>query len=70
MKQLNQVARTAREAKGYTQKQVATMLGIALRSYQRFEYGERNLSIDKLFRLADILDVNVYELAGRDSKTA
>ncbi|MDI9261298.1 helix-turn-helix domain-containing protein [Alicyclobacillus sendaiensis] len=70
MKQPNHVARNARIAKGYTQKQIASMLGMTVRSYQRFEHGERNLSTDKLFRLAEILGVSVYELAGKEFKTA
>ena len=33
----------ARKAMGYSQQQVATMAGMQIRQYQRFEYGEREV---------------------------
>ena len=36
--------RERRKALGYTQKEAAEKLGMALRHYQRFESGERKLS--------------------------
>ena len=35
--------RTARLKLGYSQQQVATMAGMQIRQYQRFEYGEREV---------------------------
>ena len=57
----------SRRKKGLTQKQLADMLGITLRSYQRYEYGERNFRVDKTLQLAEILEISVYDLAGHNS---
>lgn len=50
----------------YTQQQLADLLNIALRSYQKYEQGEREPSYNTLIRLADILDVSIDYLLGRD----
>ena len=36
--------RKARYRLGYSQQQVATLIGIQIRQYQRFEYGETEIS--------------------------
>ena len=38
-----EMLRTARMKLGYSQQQVATMAGMQIRQYQRFEYGEREV---------------------------
>jgi transcriptional regulator with XRE-family HTH domain len=63
----NFLLQEARRKKGLTQQQVANMLGITVRSYQRYEYGERRISLDTAIKLSEILDVDVYDLAGRKS---
>lgn len=50
----------------YTQQQLADLLNIALRSYQKYEQGEREPSYNTLIRVADILDVSIDYLLGRD----
>ena len=47
------------------QKDIATRLGISLRSYQRYEEGERKPDADILSCLADIFDVSVDYILGR-----
>ncbi|GMA50179.1 hypothetical protein GCM10025857_15360 [Alicyclobacillus contaminans] len=65
---MNQNAlRAARKRKGLTQQQVADRLGITLRSYQHYEYGERTPPLAKAMELAKLLDVDIYDLAGRNS---
>nr|WP_083520825.1 helix-turn-helix transcriptional regulator [Alicyclobacillus kakegawensis] len=61
------VLQSARKRKGLTQKQVADALGITLRSYQHYEYGERTPPLVKAMELARLLDLDIYELAGRNS---
>lgn len=51
-----------RKASPYTQKQVASMLGIEPNAYQLYEYGKREPSIEKLLKLAVIFDVSLDDL--------
>lgn len=37
------ILREARLHMGYSQQQIATLLGIHIKQYQRFEYGERDI---------------------------
>ena len=47
------------------QKDIAKSVGLSLRSYQRYEYGERNPTSDILIKLADYFDVSIDYLVGR-----
>ena len=47
------------------QKDVAAAIGIPLRTYQRYEYGEREPQISTLFKLADFYGVSLDYLTGR-----
>ena len=47
------------------QKDIAKSVGLSLRSYQRYEYGERNPTSDILIKLADYFDVSLDYLVGR-----
>lgn len=58
--------REMRMLRHFTQQQLADLLNIALRSYQKYEQGEREPSYNTLIRVADILDVSVDYLLGRD----
>ena len=51
--------------KKLTQAQVASACKIILRSYQRYESGDREPEIDKLIALADYFDVSLDYLVGR-----
>lgn len=55
-----------RESYGYTQKQMAELIGIAPRSYQRYESGEREPNIDTLIQIADFFSITLDALVGRD----
>jgi len=52
----------AREARGRTQEEVASSLGLAPRNYQRIERGEQNLTIKTIVRVANELGVRPIEL--------
>ena len=47
------------------QKDVSVALNISLRTYQRYEYGEREPSMSTLIALADFFDVSLDYLVGR-----
>lgn len=58
--------RSVRMQRKITQQKMADSLNLALRSYQSYEGGERCPSFDVLVQMADILDVSIDYLLGRD----
>lgn len=58
--------RSRRMAKSFTQQNMADLLDISLNAYQKYEQGMRTPSLDCLIKIADILDVSVDYLLGRD----
>lgn len=54
-----------RIAKGFTQKQVADLLGMVQRNYQRYETGEVDPPLSKAIALADYFNVSLDYLVGR-----
>lgn len=50
-----------------TQQNMADNINVALRTYQCYETGTRNPSLDLLVQIADILDVPTDYLLGRDA---
>lgn len=62
----NECLKHQRETLGCTQKQVAELLKIATRSYQRYELGEREPNIETLIQLADLFNIPLDELVGRN----
>ncbi|MFX4303049.1 helix-turn-helix transcriptional regulator [Alicyclobacillus tolerans] len=67
MKTIRSILQSARNKKGLTQQQVADKLGIALRSYQHYEYEERKIPLVIAADLSTILDINIYDLVVRNS---
>ncbi len=53
---------------GKTQKDMAEFLGIIVRGYQRYEYGEGYPEIPGLIALADFFDVSTDYLLGRSDQ--
>ena len=51
--------------KNVMQKDVAAALGLPLRTYQRYEYGEREPQLSTLIKIADFYGVSLDYLAGR-----
>lgn len=58
--------RAMRIKRSHTQQWMADTLGIALRTYQCYETGSRAPKFDLLVSIADILDVSIDFLLGRD----
>ena len=51
-----------------TQKQAAAELGIRYTAYQAYEYGKSEPNLEHLQQLADLFDVTLDELMGRNEK--
>ena len=58
--------RAVRMARKITQQKLSDTLGIALRTYQCYEQGEREPSLETLVKIADILNVPTDYLLCRD----
>lgn len=48
------------------QQAAAVVLGISVRQYQRFEAGEQRPGYDNLIHIADLFEVSLDWLTGRD----
>ena len=55
-----------RKERGLKQADIVEGTGIALRTYQYYEYGQQDPPLTKLIRLADFYDISLDELVGRD----
>lgn len=62
----NKRLREIRMKRGLTQQKLADSIGVALRSYQCYETGSRNPSLELLVQIADVLEVSTDYLLGRD----
>ena len=59
--------RSARIYRGYTLQKTADLLDISLRSYQKYESGEREPNLTLLTSIADLFSVPVDFLLSRDT---
>ncbi|MHA4893904.1 helix-turn-helix domain-containing protein [Pedobacter sp. PWIIR3] len=50
-----------RKFKGYSQYQIAQKLALSQNAYSKLELGRSNLTLDKLFDIADILETDVVD---------
>lgn len=55
-----------RKSNGFTQKYVAQKIGITYQSYQAYEIGKCLPSFDSFIALAELYDVSLDSLIGRD----
>ena len=55
-----------RAARSLSQAGVAKEIGVVVRAYQRYEYGDRYPQLPTLVALADLFDVSLDELVGRE----
>lgn len=58
--------RLARERRGLSQKEIAEHLGITPQAYGYYERGERKPGAENLRKIANLLDISVDYLLGRD----
>lgn len=59
-----------KESRNLLQKDIAKSVGLSLRAYQRYEYGERVPDANVLLALADYFDVSLDYLVGRSDDPA
>ena len=57
-----------RKEENLSQKEVGKEIGVAVRAYQHYEYGEREPQLSTLVRIADFYDVSLDYLAGRSDE--
>lgn len=60
--------RKLRGFKEYSQEYMGKQLGISQKGYSALETGEVPLSLDRLSKIAEVLDVNVFDLLAFDEK--
>ncbi len=58
--------RATRLSRGYTMQELADLLYIGLRNYQKYEGGHASPTLDGIVKIADILDVPTDFLLCRD----
>ncbi|MDE5737573.1 MAG: helix-turn-helix domain-containing protein [Oscillospiraceae bacterium] len=56
-----------RKNKGVSQEQVAHDLGLSLRGYQNYEYGQREPNIETILKLAEYYNVTVDYLLEKET---
>ena len=66
MVDLGKRLKALRESKDLKQREMAEAMGIKLRQYQRYEYGEIGVPLDVLNFFADFFNVTTDYLLGRE----
>ena len=70
MSTLNERLIQLKNERGLLQKDIARDVGLALRTYQYYETGQRKPDSDALIALADYFDVSLDYLVGRSDDPA
>lgn len=65
---VNEKIKKLREAKEWSQEQMAEKMNMSLNGYARIERGETKLHLDKLQQIAQILDIDVVNLIAPDDR--
>lgn len=60
--------RKVREFRNYTQDYLAAKLGISQNAYSKIELGYSKITLDRLFHIALILEVEIMELLQFDAE--
>lgn len=61
--------RSFRESRGYSQDYMAEMLQICQSAYANMESGKTTLSVERLIRICEILDLDIHELITKSLET-
>ena len=62
LKRFGKRVQELRQSKGLTQEEAARLSGFDYKYYQRIEYGEKNLSLTSLSKLAKAFKIEIAEL--------
>ena len=65
---VNEKIRKFREAKDWSQEQMAEKLNMSLNGYAKIGRGESKIYLDKLEQIAQVFDIDVVELMQSDGK--
>ena len=65
---VNEKSRKFREAKDWSQEQMAEKLNMSLNGYAKIERGESKVYLDKLEQIAQVFDIDVIELMQSDGR--
>ena len=65
---VNEKVRKIREAKDWSQEQMAEKLDMSLNGYAKIERGESKIYLDKLEQIAQVFDIDVIELMQSDGR--
>lgn len=65
MSALSQRLLELRTERALSQAQIAKEVGVVVRAYQRYEYGQREPQLEVLIRMADFYGVSLDYLVGR-----
>ncbi|KMK52524.1 hypothetical protein RO21_00455 [[Actinobacillus] muris] len=66
--QIRQNIRDIREDKCLTQADMAERLSMSVTGYAKLERGETNISIDRLHRIAKVLEVDIFDLMASNNE--
>jgi len=61
--------RKIREAKGFSQDYMANVLDISQASYARLENEDTKVTVDRLYKIAEVLDTNIIDFFSADIVT-
>ena len=64
---VNHKIKAVRTAKGYSQYLMADKLNISQRAYSKIELGQTRLKWEYMNQIADILEINIWELINASS---
>lgn len=64
----NEKIRKLREAKAWSQEQMAEKLNMSLNGYAKIERGESKIYLEKLEQIAQVFDIDIVELMQSDGK--
>ena len=62
--------RKVRELKGYSQENLAQILGMSITGYGKIERDEVSINMDRLTRISEILGVGIESIIGFDENVA
>lgn len=69
MDKINEMLLKIKEDRGMLQKDIAEGVGVSLRSYQRYETGERKPDSEVIIRMCKFFNVSANYLLGLSDKT-
>ena len=67
---IGELIRIERAKKGYSQEYMAFMLDISQSTYSKLESESLELNVKRLYQIAEILDINVYDILPPSKQSA